>query len=403
MPNGLISELAGASVGLRSGVETPRPFPTPNRAPKRLFLPGLDGLRGLAVAFVMVFHFVGYLDPAKLGTTILHSLTSEGWVGVEIFFVLSGFLITGVLLDSKGQTHYFRNFYARRVLRIFPLYYAVLFLLLIYSAYSYWTSSFLPIAVKSQLWLWLYASNVPMMTSGTGFRCDHFTFSHFWSLAIEEQFYLIWPIVVWRCNQRQLCRVALGIFMVSFFVRALLYPVIGERGVYRFTLCQVDGLALGAFLALVFRSKTISSRILNIGRATLFVSLVGLWAIALWRSGLRLNDKVVLLFGLSLIAMASGGLLIEVVWGNPAGVIQRAFMSRGLRSLGVYSYGIYVFSGLLRPIFASMIPHLARYVNSYALGACLYLLISITCSVLLAMGSYRLYEVRFLRLKRHFQ
>jgi peptidoglycan/LPS O-acetylase OafA/YrhL len=355
------------------------------------------------VAFVMVFHFVGYIDPAKLGTRILHSLASAGWVGVEIFFVLSGFLITGILLDSKGQAHYFRNFYARRVLRIFPLYYAVLFLLLIYSAYFYWTSSFLPIALKSQLWLWLYAANIPMMTSGTGFHCDHFTFSHFWSLAIEEQFYLVWPIVVLRCSRRQLWRVTLGVFIATFFVRVLLYPVIGAGGVYRFTLCRVDGLALGAFLALIFRNKTPSSLILNIGRATLFVSLVGLWAIALWRSGLRLNDKVVLLFGLSLIAMASGGLLIEVVWGNPAGVIQRAFMSRGLRFLGVYSYGIYVFSGLLRPIVASMIPHLEMYINSYALAVCLYLLISITSSVLLAMGSYRLYEVRFLRLKRHFE
>ena len=78
-------------------------------------------------------------------------------------------------------------------------------------------------------------------------------------------------------------------------------------------------------------------------------------------------------------------------------------MSRGLRFLGVYSYGIYVFSGLLRPIFASMIPHLEMYPNSYAVAACLYLLISITCSVLLAVGSYQLYEVRFLRLKRHFE
>ena len=378
-------------------------LPTPNRASKRLLLPGLDGLRGLAVAFVMVFHFVGYIDPAKLGTRILHWITSAGWAGVEIFFVLSGFLITGILLDSKGQAHFFRNFYARRVLRIFPLYYAVLFLLLIYSAYLYWTSSILPIALKSQLWLWLYASNIPMMTSGTAFQCDHFTFSHFWSLAIEEQFYLIWPVVVLRCSQRQLWRVTLGVFIATFFVRALLYPVIGVRGVYRFTLCQVDGLALGAFLALVFRNKTVSSLILHIGRAALFVSLMGLLAIALWRSGLHLNDKVVLLFGLSLIAMASGGLLIEVVWGNPAGVIQRAFTSRGLRFLGVYSYGIYVFSGLLRPIFASMIPHLEMHVNSYALAACLYLLISITASVLLAMGSYRLYEVRFLRLKRHFE
>jgi len=397
MPNASITNLADSSVDLGAGVETP------NRVLKRLFFPGLDGLRGLAVAFVMLFHFVGYIDPAKLGTRILHSVTSAGWIGVDIFFVLSGFLITGILLDAKGQAHYFRNFYARRVLRIFPLYYAVLFLLLIYSAYFYWTASFLPIAVKSQVWLWLYASNIPMMRGGTAFQCDHFTFTHFWSLAIEEQFYLVWPIVVLRCSRRQLWRVTLGVFIVSFFVRALLYPVIGEGGLYRFTLCRVDGLALGAFLALVFRNKTTSGLVLNIGRAALLLSLVALWTIALWRSGLRLNDKVVLLFGSSLIAMASAGLLIEVVWGNPAGVVQRAVMSRGLRFLGVYSYGIYVFSGLLRPIFASMIPHLEMYVNSYALAASLYLLISITCSVLLAMGSYQLYEVRFLRLKRHFE
>jgi len=383
--------------------DQPSALTATDRTHKRLFLPGLDGLRGLAVLLVMAYHFVGFIDPAKLGTTLLHSSMSAGWVGVEIFFVLSGFLITGILLDSKAEAHYFRNFYAKRVLRIFPLYYAVLCLLLVYSAYFYWASLSPPISLIDQLWLWLFASNIPLMTGSTLFTSGQFTFNHFWSLAIEEHFYLIWPIVVLRFSSRQLFRVTLTVFVAAVLLRTLLFPLIGGRGVYHFTLCRVDGLALGAFLSLLFRSKPSSTLLLNVARAVMAVSFAGLCAIALWRGGLRNTDRAVQMFGYSLIALAAAGLLTLVVWGDPVGLIQRAFSSRPLRFFGVYSYGIYVFHGVLRPCFASMIPHLENHVQSYALVAALYLLISMSSSVLLAVISYQFYELRFLRLKRRFE
>src|SRR5436309_15382402 len=122
-------------------------------------LPGLDGVRGLAILMVLAVHFVGDATPTTWGERLAVKLANYGMFGVDLFFVLSGFLITGLLLDSKGDPHYFRNFYARRTLRIFPLYYAVLALLFIVLP----SVAALPLALEEsrvhQTWLWTYTAN----------------------------------------------------------------------------------------------------------------------------------------------------------------------------------------------------------------------------------------------------
>src|SRR5215468_8569908 len=117
-------------------------------------LPGLDGVRGLAILLVLAVHFVGNATPVSWGERIAVKLGNYGVLGVDLFFVLSGFLITGLLLDSKGDPHYFRNFYARRTLRIFPLYYAVLALLFIALRLVATPTPLLGVARQHQGWLW---------------------------------------------------------------------------------------------------------------------------------------------------------------------------------------------------------------------------------------------------------
>src|SRR5437588_9009399 len=195
---------------------------TPNSASSALilgqYIPALDGLRGLAILLVMGYHFGQDADGG--GTALgpfLSPVFGVGYHGVDLFFVLSGFLITGILLDMKDRPRYFRNFYIRRILRIFPLYYAVLFCLLVLLPLLV-TPPVFPFAEaqRRQAWLWLYASNIYHAWTGhwrlTGF-------SHLWSLAVEEHFYLIWPVVIFFCRARGALVVSAACLVASLACR----------------------------------------------------------------------------------------------------------------------------------------------------------------------------------------
>jgi peptidoglycan/LPS O-acetylase OafA/YrhL len=153
------------------------------------YIPALDGIRGLAIVWVVLHNATDIsMAPASGVFRALGLLTHTGWIGVQLFFALSGFLITGGLLDTQRSAHYFRDFYAKRALRILPLYYGVLFALLVVvpliPAFSASISS------EGQASLWLFTVNWT--------HTAPYGFAHFWSLAIEEQFYILWPLVVWR-------------------------------------------------------------------------------------------------------------------------------------------------------------------------------------------------------------
>src|SRR3984885_7746101 len=153
-------------------------------------IPALDGIRGLAIIWVVLHNATGIplTLPASRWLHLFPLLASRGWIGVQLFFALSGFLITAGLLDSQRTAHYFRNFYAKRALRILPLYYAVLFALLVVLPHLITPRSHY--SHEDQAALWLFVLNWTNL--------QPYGFGHFWSLAVEEQFYLFWPLVGWR-------------------------------------------------------------------------------------------------------------------------------------------------------------------------------------------------------------
>ena len=158
-------------------------------------------LRAIAILLVMVFHYEVRDWPWRSGVAWpLWAVIREGWLGVDLFFVLSGFLITGILLDTRGLPGYFRNFYARRTLRIFPVYYG--YLVAVFVLLPPVVSSVAATPAGVQWWFWTYASNLPLGVEGWRFSPGFV--SHFWSLAIEEQFYLVWPAIVLFARRRTL-------------------------------------------------------------------------------------------------------------------------------------------------------------------------------------------------------
>jgi peptidoglycan/LPS O-acetylase OafA/YrhL len=208
----------------------------------------LDGFRAAAILMVLVSHlFYGW--PLGSGTALPwlpHGLAiaiKHGWLGVDLFFILSGFLITGILLDSREGEHYFRNFYTRRVLRIVPLYFACI--LLMYLAYrssgAYFGLSLVFLANFSYHFH-VYVPHGPVV---------------FWSLAIEEHFYLLWPLLV-----RILTRASLfALTLLLVFGTPILRGICAYAGmdpelqIYTYSFFRFDGLALGAILALWVRSR----------------------------------------------------------------------------------------------------------------------------------------------------
>src|SRR5690625_4685275 len=169
----------------------------------------LDGVRGVAILLVILFHC--FPSP----------LTGLGWIGVDLFFVLSGFLITGILIDSKGNKRYYSNFIGRRILRIFPLYYLVLFIMLFLlpligrgfssgSNYSFY--------LRHQGWFWSYLQN--WLFSFHGFP-KNLILSHFWSLGVEEQFYLVWPFLVLLLPKKLLLKSSIFLCMTAIIFRML--------------------------------------------------------------------------------------------------------------------------------------------------------------------------------------
>jgi peptidoglycan/LPS O-acetylase OafA/YrhL len=205
----------------------------------RPFMPELDTLRGIAVLGVVLLHgfYSAYSGmPWGLSARRFIGLTRPGWVGVNLFFVLSGFLITGILLDSRRRPYFYRRFYTRRALRILPAYYALLILLLLLRTSS---PAFVGLS-------FIYLANV---TGIFGVACDY---GPLWSLAVEEHFYILWPMLVHKTTLRRLTFVSMTIVVLVPIFRVVgleLYHVADW-----YTWFVVDGLATGSLLAIYLRS-----------------------------------------------------------------------------------------------------------------------------------------------------
>jgi peptidoglycan/LPS O-acetylase OafA/YrhL len=361
----------------------------------RRHIPALDGLRGIAVLMVMAEHLGGGRQSSHLALRLLGDSTRIGWAGVTLFFVLSGFLITGILWDSFKESGWWQRFYMRRSLRIFPLYYlSLLYALIVALLFAHVMLRTLPVYA-------LYLQDIPWLNSLIRLVPEHvISLSAFWSLAVEEQFYLIWPFLLFSLRNRRgvAMNLCLGGVLASLIFRlAVLHFQWDMDWCYRSLPGRAGELLIGAWIALAVRgSMGEQKRLLRLVPVTLAVSFLSLVAIGLWtRGSLETDEPMWLGIGLLALALFFASALVSCL--RP-GLVEKIVRSRILRWFGAISYGMYVFQSILNPAFRMAVQpwiqhfpgelqELAKAVTSFA---------GVTC---IAWLSFHTFERYFLRIK----
>ena len=374
------------------------------------FYPALDGLRAVAVLMVFYQHYI--LSPIAF---------HWGWTGVDIFFVLSGFLITGILYDTRNTQHRYRNFYVRRTLRIFPLYYGVLLVALLAEPIFHW--------VWHPVWyLWpIYLGNYgrflwPDQFQSTPIVIDHLLsgrhrfnpplilyLGHFWSLCVEEQFYLAWPFVVFLVKDRvKLRNLCVAVFVTVFFARiaCVLYlpeNLLAAGFIERFTPLRVDALLLGGFVALCLRGPE-ARRIERFALPAMWISVCAFAALQVFSLatthrlyGMENWWSWPCTIGYPCLDLFAAGLILRTI--DSATIFYRILQNPALRRLGQVSYGFYVFHDIFHVTFEKLVVYLFGNVR---FAPWIVAALALCATTVLAFLSFRFFEAPFLRLKDRF-
>jgi len=383
--------------------DEPEPTPGPALEGGHDHIQTLDGMRGIAVLSVLVFHLAWEFPEAGAVAMHLKRVFFTGWIGVDLFFVLSGFLITrGLVAPSKKPLGTrMKMFWMRRVLRIFPLYYAFIIVGTIIGAVM---GGWLPGPAY-----WLYMQNYVLAFDDHELRWT----AHFWSLAIEEQFYFVWPVVALVTPKKRLVPLTVGLilacvaFRAGFTLKSHIWdPLTTVKFAYRATFTRADGLLLGALVAILQRESSHTlSHLWRRLRFPLFVmnglALAGLYVVA---KGLNGYDRRVIAAGYLMLALFFASAVSMCADGKIGERVKGFLTSKVLVSCGKVSYGMYIFHW---PLLALSVPWLKRTQETMGEGGRIGLNLGFMFgSIVLIWGfsqlSFRFFESPFLKLKEKF-
>lgn len=365
----------------------------------------LDGLRGIAIILVMSLHLFGWAVHFTENTVLkfITNLTTIGWAGVDIFFTLSGFLITSILLHSKNNEYYFKNFYARRILRIFPLYYLTIAIVILFvpnlePEFIKNLKFSLPIMLLyGQNWLLLYDPD--LLTNYLGVT---------WSLAIEEQFYLIWPPIIQLFSRERLIKYIFGYIILLSLIQTI--TIFFFENVSRITFfyylssfTRFEEMLIGGLLAIWL---TYDNALETLRRFSLpiFISGMLLFVIicllSLPNSLEPVNNIWITLGGYKLLGVLTVGLIGIFITYPAENYIRRFFQNPLLIFFGNYSYSMYLFHEIFGLILYSFF--LKNNFHGTIFFFIFLLLVSIII-ILVSLLTWHLFEKHMLNLKKYFE
>ena len=365
--------------------------------------PALDGIRALAVSMVFLLHYGGGAHQGR-ALQVFNIVRNRLGIGVDIFLVLSGFLITGILYDTRRDSHFFKRFYVRRSVRIFPVYYllfAVLGLLTPIMQYQWrWKHAWFAVYLGN-----FFANADFSLYNIPSLRYPHLVavIGHLWSLCVEEQFYLLWPLVVWLVRDRVkllwLCFTVAGLtLLLRVWVVLTWSPEMAERWTMRALPFRADGLLLGAALALLLRGKNAD----KVQRACKWLLLAGFAVmVSIWALSPAYDSPWTLSVGQSAVAIFSMGLIGTTL--RQGSVANRLFSVHAARVLGKYSYGFYVWHLVWYLGWTQALSVISGWFHSSLIGGLITLPLGFATSFVIAKLSYDLFEVRFLGIKRRYE
>ena len=360
-------------------------------------IPELDGLRGLAILLVLVWHF-GCDANSAAGHRWLFYLIDAGslcWSGVDLFFVLSGFLIGGILLDARNSPNYFRAFYTRRTFRILPIYAVVL------GTFYLCVAAGVPARFAGSEWLfgptapwYTYATFTQNIGFSTGSPNLAYWIAATWSLAVEEQFYLILPAVIKFVSQRWLPYLLGGAILAAPLLRIFLNLGYSNAKEASFSLmpCRADALLLGVAAAVLVRRQSLWES-LRIHRQWIAVAwlalLVGLPLFILFKIGNPLESFFMSTVGLSWLALFYLGLLLLGLTYSDSW-LGRVLRHAWLKALGTISYGVYLFHWPVMGLTFMILRHKRPWAETSSDRGLLLLALAITIAI--ASVSWTIFE-----------
>jgi peptidoglycan/LPS O-acetylase OafA/YrhL len=362
-------------------------------------VPGLDALRGFAIALVLAYHVAGVTFVPNKSYGPLSTVFDSLWIGVDIFFVLSGFLITTGLIASRSRQKYYQDFYVKRSFRLLPLYY-----------FAFFAFTAIPMVRRTHpsfaliLCYVFYVQNWAM-AAGHWIKGT----AHFWSLAIEEQFYIFWPAICRKLSNLLLLRLSLGLFASSLILRLYLRYFMGTKAwpLYTMTFTHLDGIALGSAVAVALSDSRFRKFALRAARLTFPLSIATLVILILT---LPHNDENLDVYTWlpTITSICAACAVIHIL---ARGIVFKGVVGKTFERLGIYSYSIYLFHPFFIPFlytkagkFAFDTPAFLRSLTPFsaALATAFIFLAFFVGAFIFGHLVYRLVEVPIASARRRF-